>query len=366
MQKMKSNKWIIAMGVMIALIMIARFILPMFNQAKPSVSGTKLTSITVSEATYKNVIPKLLLTGSTEGETSSPISAKLAGRVTAVLIQDGETVSAGQPLVVMESVELNNSVRVAQDGVNRASANYENALADYNRYQTLFQQNAVSRQTLDSMETKLRIGQADLSSAVANLSSAEQQLAYATITSPINGVVANKTVAVGQVLAPGSTLMTVENIAEVYAVVNIEQKDMGKISVGVPSEVSVDAYPGKVFQGVVSVMNPVAGNNSRMFKTKIKINNAEGSLKPGMFVKVALDMGQEQPMLTVWQKAIFQKQGLYYVYVVQDNKVMKRQVEVGLTLGDEMEIKSGLEQHVIVATSNVTQLKDGDLVQVVQ
>lgn len=321
-------------------------------------------SVTVEPVRPVSKVPRLSLTGSIEGETSAVISARIAGRIEELPVDDGQAVAAGQTLLRLESVELANNVRTGSDAVARARANYENAAADYARYQTLYIQSAVSRQTLDSMVTRLKVAEADLSSAEAGLSTAEQQHAYAAVTAPVAGVVANKTAVIGQVVAAGAPLMTVENIGQVYAVTHIEQKDLGAVQPGMDAEIAVDAYPGKIFRGKIEVMNPAAAVSNRVYKTKIKVDNGEQLLKPGMFVKVSLITGKPVSVLAVPQPAIFQKQGLYYTYIYDNGQAVRRQVEVGSVLGDLIEIKSGLAEKARVITSNVNKLKDGDAVQV--
>lgn len=321
-------------------------------------------SVTVEKARTVNQTPKLSLTGSIEGETSAVISAKIAGRIEQILVEDGQPVRAGQPLIRLESVELANGVRTGSDTVARARANYENVETDYHRYQTLYAQSAISKQVLDSIETKLKVAQADLSSAQALLGNAEQQYAYAVVAAPVDGVVANKTAVIGQVVAAGISLMTVENIEKVYAVVNLEQKDLGVVKQGMSAEITVDAYPDKVFSGTIEIMNPAAAASNRMYKTKIKVENPEKLLKPGMFIKAKIVTGKAAPVVAVSQAAIFQKQGIYYVYIYDNGKAVRHQVEVGQVLGDLIEIKTGLAEGTQVITSNVNKLKDGDTVQV--
>lgn len=333
------------------------------KNAKQVVANTA-TSVATAPVASVNKKPTITLNGSIEGQTSATVSAKISGRIQEVLVQDGQAVKAGEPLVIMESTELANSTRMSRDSVIKAQATYDNSLADYNRYLTLFQQNAVSRQQLDSAETRLKIAQADLSSANASLSNSQQQYEYATITAPVDGVVANKTATIGQVVSPGVQLLSVEHISEVYAVVNVEQKDMGVIQPGMAADITVDAFPGQVFAGVVEIINPAAGTGNRMFKAKVKLDNAANNLKPGMFVKVQLITGQEAAVLAIPQSAILQKQGLYYVYTIEGDKVARRQIEIGQAMGDLMEVKSGLNANQILAISNVNNLKDGDPVQV--
>jgi len=182
----------------------------------------------------------------------------------------------------------------------------------------------------------------------------------------VDGVVANVTATVGQVVSPGAALMTVQDISEVYAVVNIEQKDLSLIKQGQTAEVSVDTYGDKVFAGIVEGFNPEAGSTNRMFRTKVKIDNTDGALKGGMFSKVRLVTGDAVQVLTVPQAAIIQKQGIYYVFTVANDLVTRHQVEVGAAAGDSIEIKSGIHPGDKLAVSNVSQLKDGDIIKIVE
>lgn len=363
MSKAKLFRWIIPVVLLAIVSVAAKSGLISFGQAQ-KINGPAVSTVTVAEARSVAKIPKITLTGSVEGETSVVISAKISGRIEQVLVEEGQAVAAGQQLIGLESVELVNTVRVNSDGVRRAAANYDNAATDYERYQALFRQNAISRQQLDSVETRMKVAQAELSSAHATLSIAEQQHAYAAVSTPISGVVANKTATIGQVVSAGMPLMTVENIRQVYAVVNIEQKDLGVVKPGLPAEVIVDTYPGQVFSGKVEIINPAAGTANRMFRVKIKVDNVDGFLKPGMFVKVRLIVGAETQVLAVPQSAIFQKQGLYYLYRLDGEKVARHQVEVGSVLGEYIEVKSGITVGQPVVTSNVNNLKDGDPVRI--
>jgi len=366
MSKVKIKYGWIPVVIVIGLLFALKTGVLSFGHAKEVLTAPNVVSIVAGEVKYMRVVPTLLLTGSIEGETSGMISAKIAGRIAEVLVEDGQQVVAGQALVRLESVELSNAVGIAQNSLSSIQANYENSTTDYNRYKQLYEQKAISKQQLDSAETKLKVAEMDLASAYASLRNAKEQYEYGVVTAPVSGVVANKAAVIGQVVSAGLTLMTVENIHNVYAVVNVEQKDMGILKTGMSAQVSVDAYPGQVFSGVVEIINPVAAASNRMYRAKIKLDNGENRLKPGMFVKTSIGLGAEINSLFVPQKAIFQKQGLYYVYVIQNDKVEKRQVEVGMVKDDSIEIKKGLQEKMMIATSNINTLKDGDTIIVAE
>lgn len=363
MNKWKPKYWIFPVILVVVITLAVRSGVFAFgkNEAKPADSGL---SVKVADAEYIDVVPSLLFNGSIEGKTAATVSAKIAGRIEQVLVEEGQAVKAGEPLVKLEAVELANSARQAGDAVGKAQINYELALNDYNRYQRLFDKGAISEQQLDNVRAKLKTAEADLSSAKANQSSAEQQYGYGIISAPVDGVVASKNATIGQVVSPGAALMVVQDIDQVFAVINVEQKDLGRVKVGQTANITVDAYPDNVFAGTVEIMNPEAGSASRMFKTRIKVDNDGAILKPGMFAKVSLTTGDSTPVLTVPQSAVVQKQGIYYVFTAENGKAVRQQIEIGEVTGSTIVVKSGLQPGAKVIITSTSRIKAGDAVRV--
>lgn len=363
MKGFRYKYWIIPVVLFVGMIVLFRSGV-LYGKETQVTTENGAVSVSTIEAQYVNAVPQIKLSGSIEGKTSATISAKLAGRIEQVVVKAGQHVKAGDVLARLESRELANAVRTAQQAVAKAQIDYELQIADYDRYQTLYAQHAISKQSLDTYDAKLRTAQAELSSAIASQSSAEQQYEYGIITAPVDGVVANVTATVGQVVSSGTSLMAVQDISEVYAVVNIEQKDLGKVTLGQKGEVTVDTYDNKVFEGTLDTINPEAGSSNRMFSSKIKISNADGLLKSGMFIKAQLATGSAVPVITVPQSAIMQKQGLYYVFTAENNKAVRHQVEIGDVTGDVIQIKTGIQPGMKIITSSTNKLKNGDLIRV--
>lgn len=358
-----NKKWVLPLLLVIGMTVVVRsgVFAGTKSQTKPAETAI---SVKASAAALVEKAPSLGYNASIEGQTSATISAKIAGRIEQVLVQDGQIVKAGDPLVKLEAIELANAARQAGDTVRKAQANLELARNDYERYQTLFEKGAISEQQLDNAKVKLKTAEADFSSASASQSSAQQQYSYGVITAPIDGVIANKTATIGQVVAPGAALMTVQDTSSVYAVINVEQKDIGRVKIGQKASVTMDAYPDTVFNGVVKVMNPDAGSASRMFRTKILIDNSASSLRTGMFAKVEVMTGEPVRALTVPQSALLQKQGISYVFTIENGKAVRKQVEIGEVSGASIVVTSGLQPETQVITTNVNRLKEGDSVKV--
>lgn len=364
--KLRMNKkWLLPILLFIGVTIVVRSGVLAGGKNQPKAAeATVAVKATLVQMVEK--APSLTHSGSIEGQTSASISAKIGGRIEQVLVQDGQSVKSGDPLVKLEAVELANAARQAGDTVRKSQAAYELAKNDYERYQILHDKGAVSEQQLDNAKVRLKTAEADLSSAAASHSSAKQQYSYGVITAPIDGVVANKTATIGQVVAAGSPLMTVQDTGKVYAVINVEQKDLGRVKIGHKANVTLDAYPDTIFTGVVEVMNPDAGSGSRMFKTKIVIDNSDGKLRPGMFAKIDVITGDSVKALTVPQASVLQKQGLSYVFVIENGKAVRKQIEIGEVAETSIVVLSGLQPGEQVITTSVNKIKDGDAVKVIQ
>lgn len=305
----------------------------------------------------------LPLSGTVEGLTSSIVSSRFSGQVTQVLVEDGQAVAAGQPLFVLDAVELANALRVARSGVRQTAAKYANDRDEYQRYELLYEKGAYSRQQLESARTKMLASEADYDSAQANLGSAQKQVDEATVVSPVSGVIAHKQLTRGQNVSAGTQLMTVEQLDAVHVVLQVEQREMAYLSIGDAVEITVDAYPDRTFEGAVDVISPVAGKESRMFCVKIRVENPESLLKPGMFVQAQLRLGAPEQVLSVPRQAVLGEKGVQYVFTVEDGRAKKVRVETGALLGDRVEILSGVREGLTVVTDNLDKLKEGNEVE---
>lgn len=359
--KSKWKLWLIPLVVVLAFGMYKGGNLWGKNEEPQKVSVQTVSAKSVEKIKIENA---LALTGSLEAFEEAVISSKVAGRVSQVAVENGDAVVPGQPLVLLERQDYVNALTASQAILKKAETNLISARTNYQRFQELHNQGAVSQKDFEDMEVALKVAEADASSAAASVANDEESLRNATVASPLRGVVANKNVTTGQVLTPGVTLMAVEDISSVYVVVNIEQKDLAKIKPGLKADVTVDAYGDKKFAGTVEVINPAANKSARVFETKIKVDNKEQLLKPGMFAKVQVKTGEAVEVLAVPQAALTTKQGMYFVFVPEGDKVKRVQVEIGQIHNQSVEIMKGLKEGQQVVITNVNKLKDQDKVKI--
>lgn len=358
--KNKWYRWLISAVVIVLILVLARGCLKPDNQ-EMAASAKAVRAQPVSKIKME---PALELTGNVEAFNEVLISAKVAGRVSEVLVHNGEFVSSGQPLVQLDDSDFRNTLVVSQANLTKAKANLETTRNNFERAKSLFENKAISAKEFEAAEAALHVAEADANSAEAVVNSSQNSLANASISSPIDGVAANCTVKVGEYLSPGlsPTLLKVEDVSSVYVVVNVEQNNLGLLNHGLNAEVTTDTYGGQVFTGTVEVINPVAGKANRVFETKIRIANEKKLLRPGMFVKVKIKTGEAVDIIAIPQNAIISKAGLFYVFLAEGDHVKRQQVQVGQVMNQIVEIRSGLSEGQKVVTTDVSVLKDQDLV----
>lgn len=358
--RMKKQKYIAAA---FAVLLVGAIVWRVFFATEEATVDDTPLAVTVQQVAAQEVQLPVTFTGSIEGTQSAVISSTASGRVVEVLVEDGDYVTQGTPLLRMDAVAANNAVRSAASTVRQAQAKYDNERANYERQSGLYNVGAVAVQQLDTARTQMLVAASDLETAQANLADAQKQVADACVVSPVDGLVANRQVTGGQMLAAGSTAMTVEQMGEVYVTCQIEQQYVSYVTPGLAVEVRVDAYPDRVFTGTVEIVNPAADKDNRMFLVKARVPNADFALKPGMFVHVSVK-DQPETILLVPKNCVQTKKGLSYLYIVADGKAKRVRVELGDDVGDNVQVVSGLEDGAQVILDQIDRLQDGRAVAV--
>lgn len=329
-------------------------------------TGNSVQTVVVKDVTKVKTENMLSLTGTLAPFDEAAISSKVGGRVSRVAVDNGSSVAAGSGLVYLENTEYKNALDINRAIQQKAQAGLAAARANYRRFSELHKQGAVSDRDFEDITTALALAEADVSSATAAVNSAEETLRNTTISSPIGGVIADRGVKIGQVISPGVPLMKVADISSVFAVVNIAQEDIPQIKPGLKASVTLESHPGRTFEGVVEIVNPVGSESARVFETKIRVNNKDRSLKPGMFAKVTIKTGGQEEVIAVSKDALTDREGLYFVFLAQDGKAERKQVQIGRIIDQLVEIKGGLTPGQRVIITNVNKLKDQDLIKITE
>jgi len=190
------------------------------------------------------------------------------------------------------------------------------------------------------------------------------------VASPVDGTVGMVYLDEGASVSPpepapsmGTPIIKVINMDQVKVVVNVVEKDLGKISSGQQAMIKVDAYPEKIFTGIVSLISPVVNQLTRTAPVEVTVPNPNHLLKPGMFAQAEISLGNLEELILIPAHTILQEGGKKKVFVVMDGKAVTRDVETGISQRDWVEIKSGLAENDSLIVSGQYMVKENEPVK---
>ena len=291
-----------------------------------------------------------LLDGTVEAVHQSTVSAQTAGRVTEILYDVNDTVSAGAVILRIRSTEQVASLTQAEAALKEATAREAEAQTRYQRISDMYQRRVVAKATLDEASAARDAAVARLVAARAGLEAAREGVAYTEIRAPYSGVVTQKHVQVGEAVAPGVPLMTGASLDALRVVVEVPQSIIEQVRRVRKAVVYVD---GERIESTGLTLFPAAQPQSNTFRARIELPPHVQGLAPGMFVKVGLLTGEASRLL-VPRTAIVERSEMRAVYVVAgDGTVALRQVRLGHARGDRIEILAGLVSGETIALDPV-------------
>ena len=308
-------------------------------------------------------------------ETESMIASRIMGPVAAITVREGDSVKAGQLLIVIDSEDISKKVSAAEaahrEAVQALSAAEQNRIlaeTTYNRFKNLYDEKALSLQELDKIETQQKVASIEYERIQEMIKRAEAGLAeakifdgYREIMSPVKGLVTGKFVDPGTMAMPGMRLLTIEDTSRYRLEAEIDESLAGKVNPGMDVEVEINALNISL-KGKVSDTVRAVDPRSRTFKVFIALP-AEANLHSGLYARVKIAVGKEEIIL-VPGEAVVSKGQLTGVYVVSaDNVIIYRLIRLGREYGEKVEILSGLKPGDTIISGNTSRVVDGSILQ---
>ncbi len=381
--------------VVLPLVLIAIFFsvlyglgFPLFRkQLAPNTESQRVDSRTlaveVGEVQPGTVETVVSAVGSLTASAYVNVAPKIDGRVEKVLVDVGDLVKAGQLIAQLDSRELTQEVReaeaslkVSQATLKGKEAELEDLQKKLERARLLYKNNFISRQELDTLESEVAaaVAQVELSSAQivqmrARLTHARLQLAEAQVLAPFGGYVEKRLVDSGAMVNSGTAIASIVDIARVKVIVDVVEKEYPKILRGQGATISLQAFPGRLFRGKVVRKTPVLSEETRTGAVEIEVDNVAGDLKPGMFAKIDISLGQRRNVLLIPDGALVkipEGYGVFRVRVAADNALQAEMVQVfiGTSRGGQTEVEGDLSTGDRVVTLGSSLLKSGQRVRV--
>lgn len=302
--------------------------------------------------------------GTVKGRHETNMSFQVGGQILARNVQAGSRVRAGDVLMVIDARDV---VQQANQGdAQLASARAQLSLAEKNleRYTQLYQENAISRATLDQYQTNYDAAFAAYRSALAQQKQGHNSLGYTNLTAGANGVVSSISAEEGQVVAAGQTVLTLVQTGEMEVEISVPENKVSELTLGMPVSVNFWALKGRA-DGTIREISPMADPTARTYKVRVAIPEPPEGMQLGMTANVSIkgadNTGAEGAVLPL--AAIFQDGDTPQVWVVgEDNKLTAKAVTVE-NLGDDKVLVTGLNATDLIVTAGVHKLHEGQTVR---
>ena len=306
--------------------------------------------VEVAQATRRAVAASYSGTTTLEALGESQVVAKTSGVALAVLVEEGQVVRAGQALVRLDPDRPR--LQVAQ-----AAAQMHKLENNYRRAQQLVEQRMISANDVDQIKY-------DLENARAVYRAASLELSYTTITAPISGVVASRSIKSGNFVQINSPIIRIVDASRLEATLNVPEREIAKLKPGQAVGLAVDALPGKQFTGTVDRVAPVVDNGTGTFRVVASFPG-DGELQPGMFSRLNINYDQRADALVVPRTALLEDGGEPAVYVVRDGKAQRTVLKLGYNDAGWVEVREGLKPGDQVVIAGKAALREGSAVQVI-
>ncbi|MCX7893734.1 MAG: efflux RND transporter periplasmic adaptor subunit [Burkholderiales bacterium] len=351
----------------------------------------EVQTVTVTTAYPTQAITALNATGYVVAQRKAAIASKATGRLEWLGVLEGSRVREGEVIARLENRDVTAArdqaaanVKVAEASLEQARAELADAERAFRRSQELLAKKFISDSAHDAAAARyekaqagVRGAEAAVAVARANLRSAEVALDQTLIRAPFDGVVLTRAANVGDNITPFSNaldtkgaVVTMADMATLEVEADVAESSLGKIRVGQPAEIQLDAVPGERFAGVVSRIVPTVDRSKATVLAKVRFASPDARVLPDMSAKVAFleraPTPQERKPVAAVQKAAVRGEGASrYVYVVADGVAARRAVEVGPELGDLVEVRGVAPGERVVAGAPERAL-DGRKVKVAQ
>lgn len=336
----------------------------------PVVKGIAFATVTTG-----NVPETQEVVGTVRARTSAVVSARIPGTVSVLRVHEGDRVRKGQLLAQLEAQENQAAAAGATAGIEEAQRGRDEALtrkklADttFERYQTLFNEQAVTRQEFDVKRAEHEVADQAVARAEARLKQAREgsraataMADYTRIIAPISGIITTKQADLGATVFPAQPLMTIEDEGTYQLELAIPESMAIKVKQGATVQVTLDAL-GNSFAARIAEVVPAADPASRTFTAKI--NLGQKGLKSGMFGRGVILLGSSVKGMLLAKSAIVERGALTSVWILDKNNVAHmRLVKVGKPAGDRVEILSGLSDGERVVISGAERVTEGSKVE---
>ncbi|OSS41368.1 membrane-fusion protein [Desulfurella amilsii] len=331
------------------------------NKQEPKINHiqSKLFRVVQKEVTHYVRLPATIVSKKDISIASSPLNqfTFYLGRVDKILVDVGEQVKKGQLLVVVDPIQTQNTIEQMRQSINQAQANLDFVKANYERYANLYKENVISKEEFEKMQMQYKTVQAQLESAKAAYRGANSVLSYFNIRAPFDGVVASKLVDAGQVVSPMQPIISLIDPNNLEVKFYVDENTYKSIKLG--EEITITINNANL-NSTVTTISPKADDITHTYLVKAKIEPNQ-NVQAGDYAVAQIPVGKKKVIL-IPKSCVLNRAGIEGVIVVRNNIANYQMIETGYQRGEFIEVLSGLEPNDEIATTNLSLINNGDMI----
>lgn len=350
--------WFVAVVSLLAVIMA-------ISREKPV--SVKVVEIKPAEL---KVIVNATTTSTVKSEAEVTLSAQRTGRITALPVRDGDGVKKGALIAQLDLTE--ESVQ-SGSAFEQSRANYADAEKNLKRMQDLFDKGMIAQQDLDGVRRSYEVAKSQYEAARDDV---QVKKDYSVVRAPFDGVISKKYTEVGELLVPGKQIVTIVDPERIYVLATIDEVDVGRLHIGQPVSITVDAFPGETLSGTIKRISPIVSGGKLETRTAdvwIYFTHKQPRIKPGMSADVEILVTTLRDVLSVPSQAVVEREGKKQVYLAEGSVLKAGSKSVArlqpVTIGENnwsfTEITGGLKKgDFVITTPEAAGLKHGVKVKI--
>ncbi len=367
-----ARRWLFASLAVVGLAVVISFLVFKFLGATREPEG-KITEGSKKEETIDGVLVRVRPVtrkdlafsvsgaGSVQPHRRVTLSAEVAGRVLAIPVVEGMSVQPGELLVRLDDREVRLAIEEARSSISREQVDL--ARGEKERSQRLFDDGALTRSALNQAKTHYLSLDSAYRTAQARIAQLRERAEKARVTAPIGGTVARVLVNAGELAGPGTPLLVLEDASQVLVVVEVSDREVVKLRPLQVVEATSDAFPDRIFQGVVDKVASTANPVSKGFEVEARVGNSDGSLRSGMITSIRVLHEKRSSLVVPAEALMAETDRRAQVFVVKEGMAHSVTILLGGRLDRDVEVTDGLQEGDEVIVFGQEQVEDGQAVQ---
>ncbi|MBM3521936.1 MAG: efflux RND transporter periplasmic adaptor subunit [Alphaproteobacteria bacterium] len=320
-------------------------------------------AVDVLPVKHGTVLEKAEAVGTARANESIVVTAKQAGIVAKIAFEEGQVVKSGQALLELETRERKAELDQSRSELDQARAARDDARQKLERGRQLVATGAFTRARLDELDQVLRQAEARVGAAEARMRAVDARLDDVRITAPFDGRVGMRKVSIGALLQPGAEITTLDDLSRIKLDFAVPENFLEKLRPGLATFARTNAYPNRVFEGKVSVVDSRVDPVTRSVRVNALFENTEQLLKPGLFLSIELALSKRDNALMIPEEALVPEGAQQFVFVVRENRAVRTRVVLGARLQGEVEVVEGVKLGDTVIVRGTSRVRPNQPVQ---